>query len=143
MNENFVVYKESLSLREIGFNEKCFGVHTHVGGSNDEPEIRLITIDQPSSDGCRGLVCNSNLSNDNVSVTAPLLSQAFKYLRDRGMYGIITPSEIVIGKYNIRILHSDGKTTVLSYKKGKFLTLNYEMAERTLLTQLIYLFKNS
>lgn len=73
MNEEFLPYEESLVLKELGFDEPCFGVYSLQGG--------------PDAELCYG---NSIFTNsDKVEVlcsdecTAILYQQAFKWFREK------------------------------------------------------------
>lgn len=75
LEKEFVPYKESLELKEIGFDEPCFAVHY-------EHKSYLYSKS-------RG-VKNSNKISQSWICTAPTFSQAFGWFRK--MYGI--PSHI-------------------------------------------------
>ena len=97
MNNNFTPYEEALELKELGFNEQCFGYY--VGNE-------LITS------------INEILnSTDLLIISAPLYQQAFKFLReklinkivvsDRGDYieGNFTLLPLIfLNKYEIRVM---------------------------------------
>ena len=67
MNKEFVDYKTALALKELGFNEECFAIHSFVDG-----ELNFMYV-------------NSFHSNDDVnelSAAAPTYSQAFRWFRE-------------------------------------------------------------
>jgi len=73
MNHNFIPYPEALALKQLGFDEECFGYYedgTFIFwyGSIQEPEFLL-------------------------NCTAPLYSQAFKFFRDN--YKLAGHAELV------------------------------------------------
>lgn len=68
MNKEFIPYEQALALKELGFNESCFGSF-----KKDSLEISYANIDY----------CN------NMKRTlAPLYQQAFRWFREK--YGIFS-----------------------------------------------------
>jgi hypothetical protein len=67
MNKEFVPYEESLALKELGFDEPCFGYY----GENQELIWKSGYAPWVNSE--RNLV-------DNHFATAPTFSQAFRWL---------------------------------------------------------------
>jgi len=69
MNKEFIPYEQALELKELGFNEQCFGYY--VGN-------KLITsIDE---------IFNST---DILIIPAPLYQQAFRWFREKGIVNSI------------------------------------------------------
>lgn len=68
MQEQFVPYEQALALKELGFNEECFGCYFHNNTNTVEynPD---------------GLPFNHN--NRNSRISAPLWQQAFDWFRDK------------------------------------------------------------
>jgi hypothetical protein len=62
MKKEFVPYEQALALKELGFNEPCFGYYTSPDG---------LTLEQP--DG----------KNGQFVYFAPLYQQAFKWFREK------------------------------------------------------------
>lgn len=67
IKNQFATYEIALVLKEMGFNEKCFGLFSNKGNlivSNDD--ISYVNY----------------FSEKNLGIPAPLLSQAIKWLRE-------------------------------------------------------------
>ena len=76
MNKEFVPYEESLALKELGFDEPCFGNYNNLTET-----IRFIF--GKTNEGC--LVYNKVPGTDiivtsNERILAPLYQQAFRWL---------------------------------------------------------------
>ena len=97
MNNNFTQYQEALELKELGFNEQCFGYY--VGNE-------LITS------------INEILnSTELLIISAPIYQQAFKFLREKLITKIVVSERgdyiegnftllplIFLNKYEIRVM---------------------------------------
>jgi hypothetical protein len=75
MNKEFVPYQQALELKELGFNEPCFGKfyfnHLEIGGNWSNDDFK---------------------EDPDVFISAPLYQQAFRWFREK--YGIhITPKK--------------------------------------------------
>lgn len=68
MKEQFVTYEQALALKELGFDEPCFGVHYNEGLN---PFV--IVASQYGEQGATA----------NGGVLAPLYQQAFRHFRER------------------------------------------------------------
>jgi len=76
MEKEFVPYTLALALKELGFNEKCYGYYTK------NQEYFYFDVDDLSSAYTKNmdnLVVNSV---DELECTAPLYQQAFRWLRE-------------------------------------------------------------
>ncbi len=62
MEKEFVPYEQALALKELGFDEPCFGYYVPLLDNTQELEIKLIQ------------------TNGNKIVIAPLYQQAFSFL---------------------------------------------------------------
>jgi hypothetical protein len=74
MEKEFVPYEIALKLKELGFNEKCYGYYTK------NQEYFYFDVDDLSSAYTKNmdnLVVNSV---DELECTAPLYQQAFKFV---------------------------------------------------------------
>ena len=76
MKKEFITYEQALELKELGFDEPCFGFYTYKG------EIRRYT----SFDG--ELNDFQTLKNSSITVgddwcTAPTFSQSFRWIREK------------------------------------------------------------
>jgi hypothetical protein len=75
MNKEFIPYQQALALKELGFNEPCFGKfyynHLEIGGNWSNADFK---------------------EDPDVFISAPLYQQAFRWFREK--YGIhITPKK--------------------------------------------------
>ena len=141
MKELFVPYRESLELKELGFEEPCFG---HYDDSKlsiywaDADEISNLSIHQSGND------------ITNYECLAPLFSQIFKWFRDKYSWiHIINPY-----KFTAEIWFLDEK--VINEKYGDFIPhrhlvddegeeishSSYEEAELGCIRELIEILKN-
>ena len=86
MDKEFVPPTESLELKELGFNEPCFGYYV-------DGELRGINLGHEGLGGIKPYykrfgfhtLCNSDINNTEKSVvTAPTFSQAFRFFREKG-----------------------------------------------------------
>jgi hypothetical protein len=76
MNKEFIPYQQALELKELGFDEPCFGKIYADGGSEQ--------LSHPYK--------NSDQIGKVTSCSAPLYQQAFRWFREK--YGIhITPNK--------------------------------------------------
>ena len=71
MNKEFVSYEQALALKELGFDEPCFGYY-----DNQIKELDIISIE----------VCE-RLCKHETHIKAPTFSQAFRWFREKhGLY---------------------------------------------------------
>ena len=84
-NKDFAEYPEALELRELGFDEPCFGYYV-------DGELRGIDLGMEELGGVKPyyqrfgfhVLNNHDIDNPNkVVVTAPTYSQAFRWFRDK------------------------------------------------------------
>ena len=136
MEKEFVPYKQALELKELGFNQPCFGYYT-----GDKKHLQL-----------RPNMGRINEPSDDVP-TAPTFSQAFRWFREKyGLIGYIQTSYVtheVVNNRNIPctprieftfgITNTIGKNIFSSFKQGSLKT--YEEAELEGLKKLIEIFK--
>ena len=66
MEKEFVKYTEALALKELGFNEPCFGFHSKIHG--------LMMVKTSGS---------SSLYKDAGECLSPTYSQAFRWFREK------------------------------------------------------------
>jgi len=128
--KDFILYPEALALKELGFDEPCFGYY--VAGQ------LLITTDR---------VYNST---DIPSFKAPTYSQAFRFFREKyGLEIILRPDAINAPEKKLReyVILSYDESWILEpiaepqwwIRKGLFET--YEQAELACLQHLIKIVK--
>jgi hypothetical protein len=68
MNEEFIPYEQALELKQLGFDEPCFGFY-------DE------SLYFPNNENQYGTFCNQPL--DAPSCSAPLYQQTFRWFREK------------------------------------------------------------
>ena len=120
--KEFVLYPEALALKELGFDEPCFGYYEDTG--------LTITFPSTSENGWKW-VGNSIIPTKNTS--APLYSQAFRFFRDK--YNINTVISWRDDLLNYDISLTEMKKHGYFYYKDNFTT--YEEAELQCLQHLI------
>lgn len=74
MNKEFVPYEESLALKELGFDEPCFGEYRQWDGSR--PWLQLYQ----DLDGCSTDPADYEYT---CECKAPTFSQAFRWFREK------------------------------------------------------------
>ena len=129
MEKEFVNYEIALILKEIGFDEPCFGVYPLNGGDF--------------------ILCGSTerIRPKIESILAPTYSQCFRYFREKyklQCYPILDTEDVYL------CLFSDGigsgyllKDGDYGYESDEFLEFNtYEEAEIECLNELIEIVKN-
>jgi hypothetical protein len=129
MNKEFVPYKESLDLKELGFDEPCFGFY-----KLDNIDVYYDTILQGNKHKFRSNTELNFYGDLKEKISAPTFSQAFRWFREK--YGV---------KFHIRediwnhwcylnILSSEEYVIMGEYK-------SYEEAELECLRKLIEITK--
>jgi hypothetical protein len=129
MNKEFCTYNQALALKELGFDEPCFGYYVGLGDNKEDP-FKLVQIQSEKE---------QFQWTDNV-YHAPLYQQAFRWFREK--YGI--NSQIAFCEYSIKYENSWKFTfdnpTGRQYWEGGYKT--YEVAEQSCLDKLIEICKN-
>ena len=117
MNKEFVPYEEALELKELGFNEPCFGYYKH--------EELLI----------EGKYKNSDYG---FSISVPTFSQSFRWFREKyNLWNMIYPRD----GWNYSINRVD-ETTSCSGESFHSVEINeYEETELECLKKLIEIVK--
>jgi hypothetical protein len=133
MNTEFVPYKQALALKELGFDEPCFGYYLEDGTWT------------PASYSKKGTVYPSNTDLLPDWSAAPLYSQAFRWFREK--YGLCswiermyTADSICYYRYTCEYKKDPLSKThevILSLKEYD----NYEEAESACLVALIKIVK--
>ena len=90
MNTEFIPYEQALELKELGFDEPCFGRYYYkesypmLNPKSEETEL-VFEFGQ-------------YLKQTEVTILAPLYQQAFRFFREKyNMYHIIMPADL--GKF--------------------------------------------
>ena len=121
MKTEFVLYELALELKQLGFDEPCFGFY-------DE------SLYFPNNENQYGTFCNQIL--DTSSCSAPLYQQAFRWFREK--YKLSGLIEIGTQEYSFFIFNeSEDSREVSSNING-----SYEEAELECLKKLIEIVKN-
>ena len=121
--KDFTLYPEALALKELGFNEKCFGHH-----NNHEPKR-----------GPRGLVIrgyqdhNEETEGDDLICSAPTYSQAFRFFREKYNLHVNKTGNANYTSFNM----TEPKMEVLSFVRYTDTKNHYEEAELACLRKLI------
>ncbi len=84
MEKEFVPYQPSLDMKELGFDEPCFGEYRQWNGS--VPYLKLYQ----DVDGCSTDPADYEYTSDCI---APTFSQAFRWFREK--YGNCAKSKTV------------------------------------------------
>ena len=117
-HKEFVPYAEALALKELHFDEPCFGIHYNEGLN---PSFMIAT-----QYGEHGAAANGG-------ILAPLYQQAFRFFRENKIHSIVQEFDINNYMYSI----DDGinrDIVVTGYK-------TYEEAELACIKKLIELVK--
>lgn len=119
MKNEFVTYKQSVALKELGFNEDCFAVYSE----HDETRVY-----------------NQSDIREGLTIPAPLYQQAFRFLRHNTKYRfyIIPCSQNKKHLFEITLPSSIVYTTIDEHAYD-----TYEEAERDLLDKLIEIIKDN
>lgn len=122
MEKEFIPYEQALALKELGFDEPCFGRYN--------PDNALI-------------VSHTETYNTDFRKTlftqAPTFSQAFRWFREKyGLFSIILPYLIIGNQWYYKITNRNNSSG-LPFEEG-FET--YEEAELACLIKLIEICKN-
>ena len=78
MNKEFVPYKESLDLKELGFDEPCFGFY-----KLDNIDVYYDTILQGNKHKFRSNTELNFYGDLKEKISAPTFSQAFRWFREK------------------------------------------------------------
>jgi hypothetical protein len=124
MEKEFVNYNQALKLKELGFDEPCFGryyckkSYSMLNPNSEETEL-VFEFGQ-------------YIKQTEITILAPLFQQAFRWFREKGYLSYIEVFND--GKYDYTNVSSYFSEEV-DYNDGPFDT--YEEAELTCLKKLI------
>ena len=116
MNKEFIPYEQALALKELGFDENCFGYYF-------EKELLM------------AILFKNNLKFGDKVVQAPLYSQAFRWFREK--YRLHNGIYPYYDKYEFQI--KDFRLPTNTPINGGL--MKYEEAELTCLIKLIEIVK--
>ena len=132
MNKEFIPYESALALKELGFDEPCFGRYIYDGRGK---EWFLVQTQQTKS---TSVIFEGARSVDGISVAAPLYQQAFRWFRKKYNYNhsiVFTKHPFGTDEYQYMILLEDDECVEINFK-------TYEEAELACLKKLIEITKN-
>jgi hypothetical protein len=145
MKKEFVPYELAVKLKDLGFDEPCFGYYV-------DGELRGINLGIEELGGIEPYyqrfgfhtLNNHDIDNPNkIVVTTPTFSQAFRWLLNRhNLYGIIIPTETMNWTFKTMTVVED----VIEVPPYNHVDANdystYEEAELACLEKLIEIVEN-
>jgi hypothetical protein len=137
MTKEFVTYKQALALKELGFDEPCFGYYVIQNYYSEKiGDFKTVNLTQ----GYVGYGSYSALNSRTHRMLAPLYQQAFRWFREKhnhvGFIQLVEPE--YGGEYGYVIYYNPNHLSVHHWNKG-FKT--YEEAESACLEKLIEIVK--
>ena len=125
LRQEFVEYDEALALKELGFDEPCFGLWNL---NNGKYEVDIIGV------------CKYSKEFKYREVLSPLKQQAFRWFREKyNLEGIVKHAQdFAWYKWCINQYNENGKMYVADWDEYK----TYEEAELECLIKLIEIVKN-
>jgi hypothetical protein len=125
MNKEFIPYEQAVELRELGFDEPCFGWYS----SKENNPLRFG-------------ICETYLGIETCS-KAPLYQQAFRWLLQKhNLYGIIIPTVTMSWTFKTMTI-AQGMVEVPPYNHVDACDYSSrEEAEQACLIKIIELIKN-
>ena len=136
MEREFVSYTEALALKELGFDEKCYGYFTR------DEEFFYFDVDDLSSAYTKNMDNIVVNSVNGLECTAPLYQQAFRWFREKyGLKGEVDTADMIWSKWSFKT-ELKGSTYILySGLTEKIYFNTYEEAELACLKKLIEIVK--
>jgi hypothetical protein len=133
MEKEFVPYEQSLALKELGFDEPCFGCYTE----KKEVIIRVGDYRSFLNNNSEDTIVRDFNSYENGTISLPLYQQAFRWFREK--YNLVSHqkkdfTDGVFYGYESIIECIDGIIDVGTFK-------TYEEAELECLKKLIEIVK--
>ena len=127
MEKEFVTYEQALALKELGFDEECFGWYDSL-----DKNLWLNTESKQT------LLFHKSLSRFSGSILAPLKQQVFRWFREKyDIHGEVFVDDNKTFIYLISRFVEQGR--LQSPMKGNFKT--YEEAENACIDKLIEITK--
>jgi hypothetical protein len=134
MNKEFAPYELALALKELGFDEPCFGWYAENKNLQISPDVYKKWTSKPCNNSNIIIVFNSDC------VTAPTFSQAFRWFREKCLLeGIVEQADDFYWyKFSVYFYGKEGKQKISNGLEFK----TYEEAELACLIKLIEIVKN-
>ena len=127
MNKEFVPYEQALALKELGFDEPCFGYY-HICNTDELKEIYECDYFFHEKSG--------NFNSNCLLLKAPLYQQAFRWFREKyGLWQIVMQNTDEDWTYDIMTIIG-----MIDYKIFDVFD-TYEEAEHECLNKLIEIVK--
>jgi len=148
MNKEFIPYEEALALKELGFNEECFGMYQKnkkiwycdknnwITNFEVDPDVETLNLHIKKYPKNVSLINGIHFLHSCANFTAPTYQQAFRWLRDKGFAIIDRPF------YDSRAIHKiTYAKDIIRWSDGKvwkgFRKNSYGEAELACLRKLI------
>jgi hypothetical protein len=138
MTQEFIPYEQALELKELGFDEPCFG--TYLSSFQSDWKVYELILEMGMNEEFED---NRNVYLLEGACSAPTYSQAFRWFREK--YELT--SEVCVEQYrrktnkkwmfSITYLNEDAM-----YEHSKTTFENYEEAELACLNKLIEIIEN-
>jgi hypothetical protein len=128
MNKEFVNYEIALALKELGFNESCFGYYQLAELRDYKKGLEISHIMTLNTlNGYR-------IYDDKTQTSAPLKQQVFRWFRDKYKIRFIIQSSMSdLGEY-FKLIFPNGEKRSVAYP-------TYEEAENACIDKLISILK--
>jgi hypothetical protein len=138
--KDFVPYDLALRLKKLGFDEPCMGVFELIVVGDTIPKFRYNFYKSEAEVSSEGRWHNHNENDLDWKWSAPLLQQAFRWLRDRYRLDCAVIKHIGYKSkpYTLDITRND-KDTILDYDNDEDIVtyITFEEAELAALKKLI------
>jgi hypothetical protein len=131
MEKEFIPYKQALALKELGFDEDCFGCYTE----KKEVIVRVGDYRSFQNNDSEDVIIRDFNSYENGTVSAPLYQQAFRWFREKYNF------DVGIAKDSHNIYHFQIDTNYYGNWILPIFSRIYEEAELECLKKLIEIVK--
>jgi len=89
VEKEFIPYKQALDLKELGFDENCFGYYIQEPYYNSKKELKYRKPTYYEISGWKNSDKLISAKEDNcIYVTLPLFQQAFRWFREKYNFAI-------------------------------------------------------
>lgn len=137
MKKDFVSYEQALELKELGFNEPCLGKFVLLVKGDTVPHFQYNNRRNEAESIDEGMWYNHNGLNLDYVCSAPTLSQAFRFFREKYNLHVNKTGNVNYTSFNI----TEPKIELLSFLRYMDTKNHYEEAESACLDKLIELAK--